>query len=73
MKNRILELLKQHGLVELETEESVLVIRFRKFFGVNKEFHFELNARAIDSCKTEKAALNRIESFIDRGFVLSEI
>lgn len=73
MKTRILELLKQDGLVELETQESLLVIRFQKFFGVKKEFHFELNAKAVDSCKTEKSALNKIESFINRGFVLSEI
>lgn len=70
MKEQILKLLEENGIVEMETEESLLTIWFRKFFGTEKEFHFQLNAKPVDGCKTKKTALKKIDEFINKGFEL---
>ena len=72
MKNNteILELLKKDESVDLETENDILTIWFRKFFGTKKEFHFELNCKPIKGCKTDKTALKVIDEFLNKGFKL---
>ncbi len=72
MKEHILKLLEHNEFVEMETEDSFLTIWFRKFFGTEKEFHFNLNAKAVDGCKTKRTALKKIDEFINKGFVLCE-
>lgn len=72
MKEKILKLLEENGLIEMETENDLLIIRFRKFFGSQKEFHFELNAKPVDGCKTKRTALRKIENYINIGFILKE-
>ena len=66
--DQILKTLEQEGMVEMETIKDILTIRFRKFFGTQKEFNFELNCKAVDGCKTKKTALKKIQQFIDKGF-----
>jgi hypothetical protein len=70
MKEQILKLLEENGMVEMEREDSLLTIWFRKFFGTKKEFNFQLNAKSVDGCKTKKTALKKIDGFINKGFVL---
>lgn len=67
MKEQILKLLEENGIVEMETEESLLTIWFREFFGANKEFHFQLNAKPVDGCKTKKTALKKLTSLLIKG------
>jgi hypothetical protein len=69
----ILEILKKEEIIELETSQHILTIRFRKFFGTEKEFNFELNCKSIDGCKTDKTALKKIQQFIDKGFSIFEM
>ena len=73
MKELIFKKLAENEFVELETEDSLLTIYFRKFFSTEKSYLFELNAKAIDSCKTKKTAINKISNYIQKGFVLSDI
>lgn len=70
MESEITLKLEQDGLVEMETEDSILTIRFRKFFGSEKEFHFELNAKGDDGRNTKKTALKKVRAFVDEGFKL---
>ncbi len=70
--DRIILQLKKDESIELETEDSMLTIRHRKFFGTDKEFNFELNAKAVFGCKTDKAAKRKIEEFIAKRFKLTE-
>ena len=70
MEKQILEILENEEIAELENSHSILIIRFREFFGNKKEFHFELNSKAIDNCKTKRTALKKIKRFINQGFQL---
>ena len=70
MNEDLLKSLMKTGLIEMETEDSMLTIRYRKFFGTEKEFHFELNCKAVYGCKTKKTALKKIKEFINKGFTL---
>lgn len=68
----ILNQLKKDGSIDLETESDMLAIWFRKFFGTRREFHFQLNCKAIKGCKTDKAAMKTINQFLNKGFKLCE-
>jgi hypothetical protein len=70
MNNRILSTLITDGFVEMETDDSLLEIKFRKFFGQKEEFLFILNAKAIFGCKAKKTALKKIDEFINIGFTM---
>ena len=67
----ILGKLDEEGEVELETEDSMLTIRFRKFFGTEKEYNFQLNAKAVDGCKSRSTATKKIEHWINQGFKIA--
>ena len=69
----IMNLLESEELVEMETDREMLSISFRKFFGTEKEFLFILNCKPIFDCKTKKTAIKKIDSFIDKGFKLTNI
>ena len=69
----ILEKLRRESTIEMQTSEDLLIISFRKFFGTEKEFLFELNCKPIDSCKSIKTGLKKIEKFINRGFEIIEL
>ena len=64
----ILELLKENESIEMETQDHLLTIWFKKFFGNEREFLFQLNGKAVSGCKTEKTALKKIQSFLNEGF-----
>lgn len=73
MESKIFKILEENEFVEMETQNDMLTIYFRKFFGTKKEYLFQLNAKAVDDCKTKKTANKKIEKYISRGFVLSDI
>ena len=68
----IIETLNETGIVELENNDSIIVIRFRKFFGTDKSFNFELNCKPVFGCKGKATANKKITKLIASGFVLSE-
>ena len=70
MKDQILDLLKENGSVDMETEDSILTIRYQRFYGTEKQFNFELNAKAVDDCKTKVTALTKIQKYLELGFKL---
>jgi hypothetical protein len=66
----ILDILKKEEIIEMETELSMLTIRFRKFYTQQKTFNFELNGVAVDGCKTPVTALKKIQKYVDQGFTV---
>jgi ribosomal protein S8 len=72
MKEEILKILQDEGFVYMESQnDKMLNIYHRKFYGTEKEFLFELNAKAVYSCKTKTSALKKIQEYIDRGFAIA--
>lgn len=69
---QIIQELEEETFIELTTEDDLLIISFRKFFGTEKEFLFVLNAKAVGSCKTKKTALKKIEGFLQKGFEIEQ-
>jgi len=67
---QIIQLAKKHGSIELETRNDLLVI-YCKCFGGKDSFLFELNGRGVADAKTEKTAIKKTQSFLDRGFDVS--
>lgn len=61
-----------HESIEMESEDSLLIVWYREFFGVNKEYLFQLNGKAIYGCKTKQIALKKIEHYLRLGFEFIE-
>jgi len=69
MINTILKQLED-GFVEMETEDDMLTIYYRKFFSQKKTWLFEYNCKAVYDCKTKKTAIKKINEYINKGFKL---
>lgn len=70
--NDVLNLLEKDEIVELKSNESIVIIQFKEFFQPKKEFNFILNGKSFDGCKTKKTALKKITNFLNNGFSLVE-
>ena len=70
MKQQILKLLEENGIVEMESKDGHLVIFFDKFRSERKEFIFQLNAQAVNGCVRKNKAARIIDDFINNGFSL---
>ena len=64
----IIEFVKENETIELCSESNIVCIFYRKFYGVNKEYHFQLNCIAKNGCKTDATALKAVQTYLDKGY-----